>query len=141
MLFVPGKEFVALRANKDGGTPNVVWKSNKMSSGYATPLYYRDRVYAVTQNALVCADAADGKVLWQQRVEGPFSASPVAADGKVYLLSEKGTTTVVEVGAEPKVLSVNPLGETMLATPALANGAIFLRSDQHLYCIEDKKGK
>ena len=74
-------------------------------------------------------------------VEGRGGVFDVAADGKVYLLNERGTTTVVQVGEQPKVLAVNALGETMLATPAIANGAIYLRSDQHLYCIGAKEGE
>lgn len=138
-ILVPASELLALKPGQAGTAPEVVWKSNKFRSGYASPLYYQDRVYSVTQNALLCGDAADGKLLWQERVEGPFSASPVAADGKVYLLSEKGTATVVQVGDQPKVLAVNRLEETMLATPAIANGAIYLRSDGYLYCISGKK--
>jgi outer membrane protein assembly factor BamB len=83
----------------------------------------------------------DGKVLWQQRIKGPVSASPVAAGGKIYLVNEEGVTTVVEAGAQPRVLHTNRLGETILATPAVAGRALFLRSDQHLYCIAQGQGK
>jgi outer membrane protein assembly factor BamB len=72
-------------------------------------------------------------------VEGPFSASPVAADGKVYLVNEAGRATVFRAGDRPEVLSENEVGAAILATPALADGAIFLRSDQHLYCISERK--
>jgi hypothetical protein len=59
----------------------------------------------------------------------------VAGDGKVYLVNEDGLTTVVGDGPRPRVLGTNPLGEPVLATPALSGGALFLRSDGHLFCI------
>ena len=63
----------------------------------------------------------------------------MAGDGKIYLVNEDGIATVILAGDKPNVLSTNPLGEKISATPALVNGAIFLRSDQHLFCIGEKK--
>jgi outer membrane protein assembly factor BamB len=128
---------LALRPGTDGAPPEVVWRANKLKPAYASPLYYRGRVYAVNNTGILlnCFDAADGKVLWQQRIKGPVSASPIIAGGKVYLVNEEGVTTVLEAGARPRVLGTNRLGETILATPAVAGGALFLRSDQHLYCV------
>ena len=128
---------VALRPAKDGTEPEVVWRSNKLrAGGYASPVYYQDRVYTFNSVGVVCGDAADGKLLWDQRIAGPMSASPVAGDGKLYLVNEKGTTVVLEAGDQPRILARNQLDdETILATPAIADGAIFLRSDAHLYCI------
>jgi outer membrane protein assembly factor BamB len=141
LALVPGGEFTALRPAKDAATPEVVWKTNKLKTSYSSALAYQGRVYAVNgANVLNCAEAGSGKILWQQRLKGPFWASPVAADGKIYLVNEEGTTTVIQTGDQPQIVSTNPLGETMLATPAIANGAIFLRSDQHLYCIGAKTG-
>jgi hypothetical protein len=100
-------------------------------------LYYQQKVYVINPpNILVCADAADGKVLWRQRLaEGTYWASPVAADGKVYAANDAGTTTVVRVGDRPRILARNDLGEALLATPALAGGCLFLRSDRYVYCV------
>ena len=87
-------------------------------------------------NILVCANAADGKVLWQQRLaDGTYWASPVAADGKIFAVNDAGTTTVMQVGDKPMILTRNALDDPILATPAIAGGCIFLRSDQHLYCV------
>ncbi len=134
-----GGDFLVLRPPEEGGKPEVVWKSNKLRSGYASALYHQGKVYALTgANVLVCVDHASGKELWRERVTGPFAASPVLADGKVYAVSEGGKTSVVDVTGEPKVLAVNEIGETILATPAVSGGAIFLRSDQHLWCFGKK---
>ncbi len=140
LVLVPGDELAALRPRPDGGTPEVVWKTNRLRSGYASPTVYQGRLYVIGGGGVLnCADLADGKILWQQRAKGPFSASPVAADGKVYLVSEEGVTTVVEIGDQPRIVATNDLKDPMLATPALADGAIFLRSDKYLYCIGGKK--
>src|SRR5262249_29822626 len=113
----------------------------KLRPATATPLVYQGRVYALGgAGVLNCADLKDGKVLWQERVKGPFSASPVAADGKVYAVSEEGVVSVVQVGDTPKVLATNAMGERLLGTPAIAEGAIFLRSDKRLWCVGAKKG-
>ena len=74
-------------------------------------------------------------------VHGKGWASPVVADGKLYAVNEEGTTAVIELTDEHKVLAANALGEKMLATPAVAGGALFLRSDQHLWCVAEKKDK
>jgi outer membrane protein assembly factor BamB len=131
---------VALRppAPKASEGAAVAWKSNKLRPAYASPLYYRGRLYAVNNTAtlLNCFDPKTGEVLWRQRVKGPFSASPVASDGKVYLVNEDGLTTVVADGPRGRVLGTNPLGEPVLATPAISGGALFLRSERQLFCIK-----
>jgi outer membrane protein assembly factor BamB len=143
-VLVPGGELLAVKPAAGKEAPEVLWKSSKLKSSLASVLSYRGRVYAVNSaNVLNCADAADGKVLWRQRLEGfkgEISASPVAADGKVYVVNEDGLVAVVKVTADtPEMLAVNNLNETILATPAIADRAIFLRSDAHLWCFSEKK--
>jgi outer membrane protein assembly factor BamB len=141
LVFTGGGQFAALRPGAGGAVPQLVWQTSKLRPLIATPVYYQGRVYAINSpNVLVCADGADGKVLWQQRLkEGTYWASPVAAAGRLYVVSEDGTTTVVQAGDKAKVLAQNALGGSMLATPAISGGALFLRSDAHLYCIGEKK--
>jgi outer membrane protein assembly factor BamB len=146
LVIVPGQEprgeTVALRPGPEGAAPEVVWRTRKLNSAYASPVVYRGRVYSINDlTGVHCADARTGELLWQKRIKGPFSASPVAGDGKLYAVNEEGVTTVVQLGDEPRVLSTNPVGETVLATPAVANGAIYLRSDKHLFCVGRKAEK
>jgi outer membrane protein assembly factor BamB len=68
-------------------------------------------------------------------VEGVFSASPVAGDGKIYFVSESGETIVLRAGPEPTVLARNDVGERAVASPAISNGQIFIRTDDHVFCI------
>jgi outer membrane protein assembly factor BamB len=136
LVVVPGKQTTALKPSENLGTPEVVWSSLKVkASGFATPLYYRDRIYTLNGPILICADAANGKQLWDLRLKGPIDASPIAADGRIYVVNEKGLTQVIQLGEQPDIFAENNLADDILATPAIANGAIFLRSDKMLYCI------
>src|SRR5262249_41058634 len=88
ILATGGGEAFCLAPCAGKAEPKTLWKTNKLRSGYSTPLYADARVYNVTSaNVLVCLDAVDAKVLWQERVRGPISASLVAAEGKLYALS------------------------------------------------------
>jgi len=85
-------------------------------------------------------DAATGKEVWTTRLPRnryPFSASPVIAEGKLYATRENGTTYVLELAAEPKLVATNSLRENTYATPVLLDGNIFLRTSDFLFCIAD----
>lgn len=136
VIFAPGGKLTALRPGSSKGAAEIVWQNGKLSTGYSSPLCYRGLVYTVNARGIVnCAEAATGKVLWTERLEGEYSASPLAADGKIYVASEEGITSVLEAGNEFKVLAANPIGDKILASPVASGGAIFLRSDQYVYCI------
>jgi outer membrane protein assembly factor BamB len=138
LVILPGG--VALRPGSSGQKPVVVWKSSKLRTGLSSFLYDRGRVYAVNPSGVLnCADVKDGRILWSVRTKGTCSATPVAADGKVYLVNEQGLASVVQTGDEGRLLTTNAVGETIQATPAIADGAIFLRSDRHVYCVGEKK--
>ncbi|MCI0456667.1 MAG: PQQ-like beta-propeller repeat protein [Gemmataceae bacterium] len=139
-LLVPGGRFQALKPSADGQPPELLWQSTKLPTGYCSPVGSEGRVYAVSSRGIVnCADATTGKPLWDVRLEGEFAASPLVADGKVYVVSEEGTATVLRAGPKLEVLGTSAVGEKILASPAAANGALYLRSDRHLYCIGEKK--
>jgi outer membrane protein assembly factor BamB len=139
LVFVPGKALVAIRPGDDQTTPTKVWESAKLPAGFASPVFYKDRVYGVTGTGVVCLDAAKGEVLWQERAPGPFAASPIIADGKIYVVNEKGVATVIGLDDKHEVLAKNDLDDTILGTPAIAGGRIYLRSDKWLYCIGPAK--
>jgi outer membrane protein assembly factor BamB len=151
LLFVPGPGILAVRPGGEGVAAKTVWKKAKLTTAFASPLYYQGRLYTLNNvGVLTCTEPATGNIVWQLRLKGPFSASPVAGDGKIYLVSETGTSTVVQAAAAntpadskvaqaAKVLASNELGDTFLATPALADAALYLRSDKLLYCIKQKK--
>jgi outer membrane protein assembly factor BamB len=137
LILAPGGHLAAVRPGTEKSGPRIVWQASRLYPNISSPLYHDKRVYAINPpNVLVCADAAAGQVLWQERLTGgTYWASPVLADGKLYAVNDAGTTTVVQVGATPKILARNDLDEAMVATPAIAGGFLFLRSDQNVYCV------
>jgi outer membrane protein assembly factor BamB len=140
LVLAPGGESAALRPSNDKGVAEAVWTTNKLSSGYTTPLVYQKRVYAISGTFLNCVSAEDGKpAAAPVRIRGIFWASPVAADGKIYAVNEEGTTFVIKAGDKPEVVATNSVAEEVVATPAIANGALFLRTSERLYCIGSKK--
>ena len=117
----------------------VAWFHPRASAYTSSPLVYRGRMYVVNDNGILTVfDAQTGKEIYKARAGGSgntFSASPWAADGKVYLLSEDGHTFVIEAGDKYVELSKNSVDEMSLASPALAPNTIFLRTQTRLYRI------
>lgn len=139
-IFAPGDGLTALKPPDASGKPEVLWTSNRLRCATASPVFSHDRLYALNSTGvLACAEAATGKVLWQERLKGPFSASPVIGDGKLYATNEAGATFVLQLGEKPAIAATNEIGDTILGSPAISGGAIFLRSDKHLYCVAGKK--
>jgi outer membrane protein assembly factor BamB len=81
--------------------------------------------------------AKTGEIAWTARLDGNYSASPIAADGRVYVFSEEGKTTVFEAARHFNVLAENTLDDGFMASPAIAGRALYLRTRTHLYRIED----
>ena len=102
-----------------------------------SPLLVGDELYLVADNGIAsCLDAETGKVHWSERVPGNYSASPVYADGKVYLQSEDGIGVVLKAGKKYELLGQNELAERTFASYAIADGALFIRTEGNLYRIE-----
>lgn len=116
--------------------PDMVWEHRRGMPKVPSLIYVKPFLFAITDAGIAtCLNAATGAVIWHQRLEGTYSASPVAADGWVYFLSDDGTTTVIMAGSEFRILARNAIGEPVQASPAISEGQIFLRSDHHLFAI------
>jgi len=103
-------------------------------------LYIKPFLFLATEAGVVkCLKAATGQIIWRNRLGGRYSASPIWADGKLYFLSEKGKTTVVEAGPEFKIVTENELKEKCCAGPAISQKNIFIRSENNLYCIGQRQ--
>jgi outer membrane protein assembly factor BamB len=119
----------------------LAWRSPRGAPHVPSPVLAGDLLYQVNDLGIVtCFRARTGQVLFQKRLGGTFSASPIAADGKVYFTSEDGDTTVVRPGPDLDVLCVNPLGETTLASAAVLGGQIFIRTAKRLWAIGERRG-
>lgn len=124
----------------DGDQPRELWRYDKnFTSVVPTALLYENVLYIVRNGGILTThDPATGHVIRQARIEGAlggYSASPVAAEGKLWLASEEGKVSVVRAGREWELLAVNDMGEGCYATPALSNGVIYLRTEEALYAI------
>jgi len=120
----------------------VVWKLKKSMPQRSSLLLIGDLLFGMTHRAYaVCIEAKTGKVVWKQRVGSAYSASPLYADGRIYMFSERKGTTVIRPGRKYKPLAANHLGGRIMASPAIAGKAIFLRTDTHLYRIENQDVK
>jgi outer membrane protein assembly factor BamB len=107
------------------------------ASPYVSSLLHYDGLLYMANDVgvLTAVDAATGERVWQERVEGVFSASPVGGGGHVYFVSENGDTVVVKAGRQPQIVGRNPVGERAVASPAIARGQIFIRTDKHVFAI------
>jgi outer membrane protein assembly factor BamB len=117
---------------------HVAWMNTRQVPFCASPLYHGGLVYTVKDGGLLaCLDPRDGKPLKFGRLPdaGSYYSSPVAGDGKIYLLSVSGCLSVIQAGRDWKVLSTSDFGEAVYATPAIADGRIYLRTWGHLYCF------
>ena len=107
-----------------------MWEYTAEAEGALPPVHRKHNLASAS-----CVDAKTGERVWQKRIGGQFSASPVAGDGKIYLVSETGDTVVLRAGREFDVIARNNIGEHTIASPAISNGQIFLRTDEHLIAI------
>ncbi len=134
-----------LVAVKPGGSgdissTHVAWKVTRGLPYVPSPIYYRGRVYLVKDGGLVsCFDAKTGTIVWDQErlpASGGYYASPVAADGRLYLAALNGKVTVLNaLGEKSEVLSEASFGEKIEATPALAGARLYLRTASKLYAL------
>jgi outer membrane protein assembly factor BamB len=134
----PGaKGDISLEAGKTSSDA-VAWSVDTGGPYMPTPIVYRGHLYTCSNAGIVaCYEAKTGKQVYKKRLggRGGWTASPVAADGKLYFTSEEGGMRVVRAGPKFELLSVNPLGEACMATPAICDGMIFVRTQHHLLGI------
>jgi outer membrane protein assembly factor BamB len=129
---------LAVRPNGTGDVTktHVAWELKRGAPLTPSPLAVGDELYIVNDGGIAtCLDARTGNLIWQQRLSGTYSASPVFADGRIYFLAEQGVTTVIAPGKEFRRLAINTLDGGLLASMAVSGGSLFLRTDSHLYRI------
>ncbi len=132
---------VRLGGRGDVTDTHVVWNHKKSLPNVPAPVNYKDVLYLVRNGGILTAlDPRTGQVLKRGRLKGAidsYYASPVAADDKLYMASETGKVTVLRAGKQWEILAVSDFGEDIYATPALAEGRIYLRTMKALYCFQE----
>lgn len=134
------KELWAVRTDLRGEVTDtaVQWAQKTRIGKYASPLLVDGLIYtAAEESFLTCLDAATGEAVWTERLGGKFAASPVYADGRLYFLSQEGVTTVIKPGRKFELLAQNTLDDGFMASPAVSDNALFLRTRSHLYRIQE----
>jgi outer membrane protein assembly factor BamB len=144
----PERPIFAIRAGAEGditltknttSNDSVAWSLTRRGPYMPTPLIYQGRVYVLSNDGpFACYDLKTGTEFYRLRLPhrgDGFSASPVAADGRIYLASESGSVFVVKAGDEFELLASNAIGEPMMATPAISGGMLLIRGAKHLFAI------
>ncbi len=147
MIYLNNGHRQTLLAVKQGGSGmppegDIIWKMNKGVPSRPSFLLIGEYIYMVSDNGFAsCVRAKTGEQVWSERLGGAFSASPVSANGYIYMSDQEtpGKTHVLAVGTTAKVVAVNKLDDGCMASPAIAGDAIFLRTKKNLYCIANKK--
>ncbi len=136
----PGRAGEVLDANgteTNSGPLTVAWRSKRNVPKKPALLLVGGLLFGIDDNGVAtCWEAATGASLWNERIGGNYSASPVSADGRIYFCSEQGKTTVVAVSREFRKLAENQLGDGFMASPAIVDNALLLRSKSGVYRVE-----
>ena len=130
--------YMAVRLGGRGDITNthVAWRVPTGGPYVSSLVHYQGIIYMSTDNGILSAvDAKNGERLWQERVGGTFSASPIAGDGKVYFVSEGGETIVIKAGRTYELMARNKLNGHFVASPAAGGGKVFLRADDRLFAV------
>lgn len=132
----PSMLAVRVDGHGDVTRSHIVWTLSRGVPLTPSPLLVGNALYMVSDSGIAtCVDALTGKEQWRTRMRGNYSASPIYADGRIYFLNEEGECTVIAPGKEYWVLATNRIEGTTLASMAVSQGSIFIRSQTHLYRI------
>jgi outer membrane protein assembly factor BamB len=146
--YPPGRPMYAFRSGAAGDislkptqetNEFIAWSASKGSPYTPTPIIYEDLFYTCADNGVFTAyNAKTGEQVYQQRLPSSFSASPVAADGKLFLASEDGDVFVVKAGPTFEILATNPMGKALMATPAISDRMLILRTEDKVYAVAQR---
>lgn len=133
---------ISLKDNEESNQ-YIAWSKKRGGPSVPTPIAYGDYLYTCSEKGILAAyNTKTGERAYQQRISekgGSFMTSPVAADGKLYFASEDGEIYVVKAGPKYELLATNPVGEVLMATPAISEGVIFVRSQNYVYAFGARK--
>lgn len=132
---------LAVKAGKKGelGKDDIAWEFTKQGPTRPSVIAYKDHLYFVNDTGVTfCLEATTGKKLWQEKIEGAYSASPTLVEGSLYYPGENGSTYILKADPKSEPAVANKLADGCRASPAFADGRIYLRTYTHLYCIGSK---
>ena len=128
---------VRLGGKGDITSTHLAWKHTRNGPSTPSPILVEDLLYTVSDRGILsCLDALRGDLVWRERLGGSFCASPVASGTRVYFCDREGRTTVIQSGRTFQRLALNKLQQGLMASPAAAGDALYLRTRDYLYCID-----
>ena len=131
---------VRLGGSGDVTETHVEWDYKSQIPEVSSPILVEGRIYFVSsKGVLTCVSAATGERIYVHRLGGNFSASPLSAGGRLYFCNREGGTKVVTLGDEPEVIATNKLDDAIYASPLAVDGALYIRTETHLYRIEERQ--
>ena len=136
VVLIPSNGLTALDEPSEGKTPRQIWRNNKLAPGTGSPAVSGNQVFVINRaNVLTSASIQTGEINWRIRIKGPVSGSPVVTDKFLFVFNEEGLCQVVDIEnkGEGKIINEIDLKDTILCTPATDEGALFVRSDKHLW--------
>ncbi len=136
----PGSYKPAIRAARPGRAgqeAKVVWEQPEQMPMLASFVYAKPHLFTIKETGFaMCLNAETGEIIWKQRLPGSYSASPILAEGRLYFLSDDGQATIIEAGPQFKQIAKNSIdGGKCMASIAVSQGRLFIRSEKALYCI------
>ena len=138
-------ELWAIRPDGKGDITDshIVWKSSKRMPPRASPLIVGELLFVVDRNGYIsCLEAKTGKIFWQERMKGSFSASPIYTNGLIYFFNEDTVCTIIKPARKLEIVATNKVAdEQLMATPAIDNDSIYIRTANNLYKIKANSGQ
>jgi len=137
-FFVTGygkTELIAVRVDGQGDVTDthIAWRTDSMVARTASPILIDGLLYMVTDDGVVtCREPRTGEEIWRRPIGGKYASSPIFAGGRLYFCNKLGKTTVMKPGRSPEILATNELAGGFMASPAIADGALYLRTKTHL---------
>ncbi len=130
---------VDAQSRGDVTASHLEWEISKRAPHTPSMLVVNDLLYFISDGGIAsCVDPVTGGIIWQERATGPISASPVYCTGRIYFLDEKGVCTVIRAGRKFEILAANDIGERSLASFAVDEGAIYIRTEKNLFRIGER---
>ena len=135
-VYLPANGLHALEVDRESRQVKPLWYEQRLRGNNSSPVVHEGRAYRIKSPAiLMCADAADGHMLWQLRLQGQIWATPLVADGHLYAVNHDGLVQVVRLGEKGMLAGKSQIDAGILASPAVADGALYFRSNAHLWKV------
>lgn len=140
-VYIPASGVTAVRPAVGATEPSVLWKAAGVQPGAASPIVHQGKLYAINRSGvLTCADAATGEIAWRLRLSGSFWGTPTLAGDRLYCINQEGVAHIVQLFPDKsgEAVGQGQFGETIQSSPAVSDGALYVRSDKHLWKIAAK---